>query len=311
MRTGMLGTLLVFGLAVSPSVFGQGNQNGQGQNGQGQNDQGQDTPPSGKGDQLKDAKTGGAFKLQSMSYHGGPLLTGTPNVYFIWYGNWSGNDPAAVGILTNLAHGISGSPYFNINQTYTVSGKTITGLVNYVGSYADSGSLGTNLSDSNIQTIVTNAIPTLNGTAGADTNGVYFVLTSPEVNESSGFCTQYCGWHTRGTIGGKDVKFAFVGDPARCPSACSAVVGNGPNGDVGGDAMASIVAHELEESVTDPDLNAWYDRFGNENADKCAWNFGTTYNTSNSSTANMVLGGKNYLIQQNWHNTLNRCALAK
>jgi hypothetical protein len=40
--------------------------------------------------------------------------------------------------------------------------------------------------------------------------------------------------------------------------------------------MASIIAHELEEAATDPDLNAWYDRRGMENADKCAWTFGST-----------------------------------
>ena len=47
--------------------------------------------------------------------------------------------------------------------------------------------------------------------------------------------------------------------------------------------MASILAHELEESVTDPDLNAWYDSRGGENADKCAWTFGTTYTAANGA----------------------------
>ena len=45
----------------------------------------------------------------------------------------------------------------------------------------------------------------------------------------------------------------------------------------------SIIAHELEEAVTDPDLNAWYDQRGYENADKCAWTFGTTYTAANGS----------------------------
>jgi hypothetical protein len=58
----------------------------------------------------------------------------------------------------------------------------------------------------------------------------------------------------------------------------------------------------LEESVTDPDLNAWYDNRGSENADKCAWTFGTTYTASNGSAYNLVLGGKEYLIQRNWVN---------
>ncbi|PYT19407.1 MAG: hypothetical protein DMG59_00390, partial [Acidobacteria bacterium] len=70
----------------------------------------------------------------------------------------------------------------------------------------------------------------------------------------------------------------------------------------GADGMASIIAHELEEATTDPDLNAWYDVRGYENADKCAWTFGTTYATANGSTANMHLGTRDFLIQRNWVN---------
>ena len=74
--------------------------------------------------------------------------------------------------------------------------------------------------------------------------------------------------------------------------------------------MASIIAHELEEATTDPDLNAWYDRRGYENADKCAWTFGTT-KTLNGALYNVTLGGNNYLIQQNWVNASGGyCAMA-
>jgi hypothetical protein len=66
--------------------------------------------------------------------------------------------------------------------------------------------------------------------------------------------------------------------------------------------MASIISHELEEAVTDPDLNAWYDTRGQENADKCAWTFGSTSTAPNGSQYNMTLGGRNFLIQQNWVN---------
>ena len=64
--------------------------------------------------------------------------------------------------------------------------------------------------------------------------------------------------------------------------------------------MASILAHELEEAVTDPDLNAWFDSAGAENGDKCAWTFGTTYTTSNGALANVHWGSRDYLIQRNW-----------
>ena len=135
-----------------------------------------------------------------------------------------------------------------------------------------------------------------------DTSGVYFVLTSADVTETSGFCTQYCGWHTRATISGSDIKYSFVGNPDQCPSACEAQTAVSPNGNPGADGMASIIAHELEEAATDPDLNAWYDRRGRENADKCAWTFGVEYTAGNGSKANMKLGPRDYLIQQNWVN---------
>ncbi len=259
--------------------------------------------PTGKGYGVH-APTLGAKKRHGggggngISYHGGPVMTNANgvNVYYIWYGNWSGN--SAVSILTDLANGIGGTPYFNIETTYyDGSNVHVVNAVNYSGAANDSYSHGTSLSDSAIQAIVSGAISS--GALPKDTNGVYFVLTSSDVNESSGFCTQYCGWHTHGTISGSDIKYSFVGNPDRCPSSCS--VQQAPNGNVGADGMASIISHELEEATSDPDLNAWYDRRGYENADKCAWTFGTMYGPSGAQY-NMSFGGRNWLIQQNWVN---------
>jgi hypothetical protein len=237
-----------------------------------------------------------------INYHGGPVILGTTNVYYIWYGNWSSN--TASSILTDLANAIGASPYFNINTTYyttffTGSNQYVSNAVTYTGSTNDAYSYGTALSDANIQSIVANKINA--GALPKDTNAVYFVLTSADVNETSGFCTQYCGWHTHGTIAGSDIKYAFVGNPDRCPSACEAQT-KSPNGNAGADGMASIISHELEEAVTDPDLNAWYDTRGAENADKCAWTFGTTSTASNGSLYNVSFGGRQYLIQRNWVN---------
>jgi hypothetical protein len=228
-----------------------------------------------------------------ISYHGGPVMLGTTNVHFIFYGNWTGN--SATTILPDLASHIGGSPYFNINTTYTNgAGTPVSNSISYAGAVTDNYSQGTSLSDAAVQAVVAAQNPT-------DSNGVYFVLTSQDVNETSGFCTQYCGWHTHATINGHDIKYSFVGNPARCLSACAAQT-TGPNGNAGADGMASIFAHELEETVTDPDLNAWFDSRGAENADKCAWTFGTTYTTANGATANMKLGTRDYLIQRNWVN---------
>ncbi len=251
------------------------------------------------GSTAKNAAKFATFSNNGISYHGGPLMLGMPNLYYIWYGNWTG-DPTAQSLLTTFGGSIGGSPYFNINTTYyDAGGNHVSGSVKYTSSISDNYSQGTALSDSAVQSIVSNALS--HGYLPTDPHGVYFVLTSQDVNETSGFCTQYCAWHTHATINGQDIKFGFVGNPARCPSACAAQTTT-PNGDLAGDAMANLVAHELEESVTDPDLNAWFDRRGQENADKCAWTFGTTSTASNGSQYNMVLGGLEYLIQRNWVN---------
>jgi hypothetical protein len=249
--------------------------------------------PGGKG--KRNPKLGGG--TNGIAYHGGPVMLSTPKVFYIWYGGWNGN--TATTILTDLAQNIGSSPYFNINTTYfDGSNRHVTGAISYGGSMSMGYTYGTALSDNEIQQIVADAVASQ---LPKDTNGVYFVLTSADVSATSGFCTQYCGWHASGNIAGSDIKYAFVGNPDRCPNACEEQT-IGPNGNAGADGMASIIAHELEESVTDPDLNAWYDRRGMENADKCAWTFGSTYATANGALANMKLGPSDYLIQRNWVN---------
>jgi hypothetical protein len=235
-------------------------------------------------------------------------MLGTVNVYYIWYGSWGNSE--AITILTDLASNIGGSPYYNINTTYyDGSSIHITNTIHYAKAVnVSSATHGTSLSDATVQTIVAEAIS--GGQLPLDQNGVYFVLTSADVTASSGFCTVYCGWHTFGTISGLPIKYSFVGDPSRCPSACQAQ-SPGPNGSTGADGMASIIAHELEEAASDPQLNAWYDRRGYENADKCAWTFGTTATASNGAAYNITLGSRNYLIQRNWVNALGGyCAIS-
>jgi hypothetical protein len=255
---------------------------------------------------------GGTGSLSAITYHNGPLIQ-TPTAYLIWYGNWNrgnGTDtPAGQQIVRDFLSSVGGSPYYQINTTYSAGGYTISGGVNRAATEASPGySHGTRLSDANIQTIVNEAI-----SAGmtADANGVYFVLTSSDVNERSGFCTQYCGWHTSTSSGlttNGRLRYSFVGNAARCLNSCAAQT-TSPNGNAGVDGMLSVVAHELEEANTDPDpRSGWVDSGGSENADKCAWTFSSRQFTLPSGAVyNMTLGGHNYLIQRNLSASDNKC----
>ncbi len=251
-----------------------------------------------RGDVQRGARVTGQARTVGMVYHGGPVMTGTVNVYVIWYGNWAGN--TATTIIPAFLGSLGGSPYWNINTTYyNGSNVHLSNSLTFAGQTTVGYPYGTSLSDAAIQSVVGSVIGS--GALPKDTNGIYFVLTSADVTASSGFCTQYCGWHAHGTIGGSDIKYSFVGNPDRCITSCSAQ-SVGPNGNAGADGMISIIAHEAEEAATDPDLNAWYDRQGAENADKCAWTFGTMSTAANGAKYNMTLAGQNYLVQRNWKN---------
>src|SRR5215472_8442052 len=75
-------------------------------------------------------------------YHGGAVMgtnpdgSNTPNLYFVWYGDWTGN--TALDILPDMAANIGGSAYFNIETTYTDgAGNPVLNAANYGGSAYD------------------------------------------------------------------------------------------------------------------------------------------------------------------------------
>src|SRR5512146_910986 len=268
----------------------------------------QEMAPTGEGHRVQPAgPTGQAVVTgNGINYHGGPVMKGNPvHAYVIWYGNWSStgsNTAATRSLIEHFLGTIGGSALERVNTTYGDNSGNVSG--------------STNLSDSGVRTQVANAISS--GRLPSDSNGVYFVLTSSNINETSGFCTSYCGWHTHSTINGVDIKYSFVGNPDRCPSGCE-IQRTGPNSpatNVGGaDGMANVISHELEEAISDPDLNAWFDTSGQENADKCNFNFGATSTcnanglcspagTSASAKYNQTFGNNNWMLQQNWRNSL-------
>jgi hypothetical protein len=248
-----------------------------------------------------------------IEYAGGPVMLGPHNVYYIWYGNWTGN--IATTILPELISGFSGSLYFNTNTTYGDANANIANTVTMAGQVFDNGSHGTALNNTTFSQVI--SAPLNSGALPVDPNGIYFLLTSPDVTltfppatpggSPQGFCTAFCGFHTHGMFGTTDIKFGFIGDPAtQCPATLPRNCSHqslSPNGNEGADAMANVIAHELNEAVTDPDLNAWFHTNGaGENGDLCNFNFGTTFPALNGAQANVVLSGRQYLIQQNWLN---------
>lgn len=243
-----------------------------------------------------------------VEYHQGTVMPATSNLYFIWYGNWI-NNPAQT-ILTDLATSLGGSQYFAISRLYPRSdGYAPSGGLIYGGAVEDLYSLGSTLSDQDVKSVVHAQLAS--GALPMDTRGIYVILASPDIALSANPMMTYCAMHDSTQYMGSVFKLAFIMSPARAPSLCAPQL-TSPNGDYNADGMASLLAAEIFNAVVDPQFTAYYDRLGLEPADKCAWDFGTTYTAPNGSRANIRLGTRDYLLQRLWVPTRKggHCAIA-
>jgi hypothetical protein len=243
--------------------------------------------------------------INGISYWGGPVLSQPIHVYFIWYGHWSGSTTPA--ILADLITNLGSSPYWGVETTYyDFFNRYVSSAVQLSGSTNDYYSRGLSLQNNDFQYIAMAAVDS--GSLGPfDPNGVYFVLTSADVSVN-GFKSSFCGFHNYANrynfaeLGSSTLKYAFVGD-ANGNANCMAQTSVSPNGNPSADAMANIVAHELEELANDPEFTGWYQsNTSGESADLCNWKFGTELTAANGSLFNVSIGTRQFLLQQNWAN---------
>ena len=266
-----------------------------------------------------DARTPSSGLTQAgISYHGGPvLLSGTKVAAVYWSATTiynGGPTPGSIG--TGAADGsnvgfflnhVGGSPYFNINSSYTDgNGVPIVNSVAYTQFWANNSysvpASKDRVTDSQMIAMLQYAFN--NGKLTYDPGTLYAIFTQGQVNLGGGFGTRYCAYHTHGTVTiagvSRTVLYAAMPDDYAKAGSCSSGLAS-PNGDPHADAEVSTLVHEIEETTTDEMGNAWFDSQGYENADKCAWTWGTTYNNG-TGVANVNLGGKDFLIQRNWLN---------
>lgn len=262
-----------------------------------------------------------AAGLGAVTYQQGGTIISEPNVYVIWYGNWDANSCAAPrgtnstpSIINDFLGSLGESDWNKINTTYyqQLNGKRtfVQATAEVEGCTVDAGSQGLSLdaeTGAQVSDVVENALSTK--ALKTDPNGVYLVLTASNVNVAD-FMTLLCAYHWMYDSAQTTIKYAFIGDSSTNLGQCAPQVSNSPNGNPAADAMVSVIAHEFVEAVSDPIGTSWYDQAGFENADKCAWNYGKASKTTNGSFANMTLGQRQYLVQQNVAANTNTCVLS-
>jgi hypothetical protein len=262
--------------------------------GQGQGNQGQGGPPpiaeppmSGIQWARGEARPGGGGSSPLLTYHGGPVMTTGAYVEPIFWGpSWG--DAGFVGDkiagIQAFYSGMGSSSYEATNTEYTDGSGGHVGLsVTLAGTHIDLSTSAKNGSRTS---------PILAEACAKATNlfadGYYPVY----IDQPRGHAG-YCAWHSTGTCpNGTQIQFAFFfnldGDPGCDPQDTSGAHSQGLA------ALANVSGHELSETLTDQHLNAWTDSSGAENADKCAWSFGTPLLTFSNNS--------HWKIQGNWSN---------
>ncbi len=128
-----------------------------------------------------------------------------------------------------------------------------------------------------------------------DASTIYEVFIPATSYSSSGNSTScggpslaYCAYHGHFTDGAHDVKYS-IGPYPSCSGCQSSGFSDSQNAN-------HFMIHETREATSDEDLNAWYDRRGNEADDKCAW-----------SPAPFIDQTTGFAYQYEWSNAASGC----
>jgi hypothetical protein len=204
-----------------------------------------------------------------------------------WGSNWSNNNTSFIGDkvtgLDYLYSHVGGSGYAHTNSEYSDG----SGTVNTTGISKGSDITDTSATPSGAPSTTQVLQEVARVTNNSPVPNAYYPVYSDQPRGSAG----YCAWHSSGTINGIRVQFGFFFNLDRDPG-CDPQGPTNIGHSQGLSALANVTGHELSEMLTDPQLNAWYDQRGSENADKCAWTFNGL----------VTIGNQSWKIQGNWSN---------
>jgi hypothetical protein len=261
-----------------------------------------------------------------LTNHGGPVMTSNTNYLIFWapkghtypYGYTSG----VAKYFKFLAHDSGGN--HNVDSVAVQYGanysSTFAAQMTVKDPYPANGctSAAICLTAAQLQAEVKHVVETKG--LPQDLGHEYFLLTpagvescfEPEGHSCSANAVTgaaYCAFH--GYIPTGTGGIVWSNDPFVLEKNCDEPTHH-PNG-VSDSALLGGLSHEHNESITDPQLNAWFNSYGYENGDLCRTfnaesEFGTILGTApDGSPYNQVIDKHLYFYQQEWSNVGNTC----
>jgi len=234
----------------------------------------------------------------NLTYHNGPVMTAPVTSTAIYWGSsWANSTFTAdkTSGINGFYAQYGGSKYAAIQAQYSqLGGAKVTSSLSVASAVTDTAT-----TPSSVNTAVLNEVISQIPFSALSNDGYYPVYTDLPRGTAG-----YCAWHSMGSVTSgtvtKRIKFAFFfnldGDTGCTPQV---LLNNGYS--AGAQALVNVSAHELAETLTDPELTAWFDSRGYENGDKCAWQF-------NSTGVTLQPGSNPLQLQGEWNNSITACS---
>ena len=216
-----------------------------------------------------------------MGWWGGQIMKTTTTKNIFWGKSWASYKGDKITGMDQFCTAYSGSNYAMTVDEYTGTNGAVGPVTTHLGHVVDTSAAA---SGNNYQAILNEVCKMIPNPVA---NGFYSVFTDRKRGHA-----QYCAWHDSGYCGNVLVQIAFFWD-LDGDSGCD------PQSTVSGQsqglaALANVYAHEISEARSDPHGDGWYDYYGNENGDKCAWTFNVPYVS--------LSDGSKWKLQGEWSN---------
>ncbi len=267
----------------------------------------------------------------NLPYGGGPVLHANRTHVIFWQPARSGLqfDPGYEGlVLTFLAQVAADSHrptnVYGLSGQYRDSGGPAAYNSTYGGAVFDSAPLPPNgcaeptptgpgwsvcLTDTQLEGEITRVAAAHRLPDGPD--DIYFLLTPNGFGDCidggstncalGGSSGGYCGYHSTTGSGLLYAVIPYNAVPGHCQSDNPR-----PNSSTA-DPTISSLSHEHNETITDPEGDAWIDASDNEDGDLCITQFGPRFGGAGAGAWDQVIDGGRYYVQEEWSNQAGSC----
>lgn len=264
---------------------------------------------------------------ENLSYHGGPVMHSNTVRAIYWTGDeelipqeYSQQIDAFFG---NVATDSGGDQnVYSLTDQYGDGGGTAAYESAFAGSFQDTDPLPTEgcapideepcVSDAQIRTELNSFISNHGLPRGLGQLYFVFLPEGFDTCYSVGSCayTTFCAYHSSFGSGSGTTLYANQPWDDFVPSGFGGPVcgdEDSPNGYTAADHEISTISHEHNEAITDPLGNAWFDNSGEENGDKCAYQFGSELGSNEFGSFNQAIDIGRYEVQLEWSNLAHGC----